>query len=825
MTRLMFRFKRGIALLICCCASIANAERVQITVHPDQVIRPVNPCLRGICIEDVNHEIYGGIYSQLVFGESFQEPGVTKPVKDFHAFGGDWILQDGVVSVAGGDGPKLVSNHTPIAGGTTSLELRFDNDTGENAGLILGVNKPGAGADAFDGYELSLDPGRKILRLARHQHNYQLIRDVPCDVPVGQWIALKVRLGNSSIAIDVDGKPSLQIKSRQETAPGTVGLRSWRSQVSFRNLSIQPNGGPAEQLPFSPSNVLGAISGMWHPVLRGNAVGRFSLETEHAFTGSQSQRMSFDSGTGEVGIANRGLNGWGMNFVSGKSYDGYLWVKSEKPTTLLAALESGDGSKVYAEQSLNVSAGDWRRVDVALTPNTDDHVGRFAIKMKDAASVTIGHAFLQPGEWGRFKGLPVRKDVADAIIDQGVAVIRYGGSMVNSPNYRWKHMYGSRDRRPPYNGTWYPYSSNGWSVVDFLNFCEAAGIVGIPDLNVNEDPSDLAEFIEYVNGSADTAGGRMRATDGHPAPYRLKHLEIGNEEKVDSVYAAKFAAIAEAIWSHDPDITLIVGDFGYHRRITDPDRVTGSDGGITNFDGHRRILELAKRQNREVWFDIHIWAEQLRPSDNLRFAASYMDTIEKVANGAKYRVLTFELNANSHGLMRGLANAMTVNTLLRDNRMPIITSANGLQPDGQNDNGWDQGLIFLNPSQVWLQSPGYVARMQARNQLPQLVQCDVNGSTDGRLDVLASRSENGKSLELEVVNLGEAASVTVDLGGFVRTRDTARVTELTGALDAVNTAEKPQNIVSKQSHQAIDLNEGSLHRELPAHSFTIMRFE
>ena len=48
---------------------------------------------------------------------------------------------------------------------------------------------------------------------------------------------------------------------------------------------------------------------------------------------------------------------------------------------------------------------------------------------------------------------------------------------------------------------------------------------------------------------------------------------------------------------------------------------------------------------------------------------------------------------------------------MRDGRVPICTSANGLQPDGQNDNGWDQGLLFLNTSQVWLQPPGYAAQM------------------------------------------------------------------------------------------------------------------
>ena len=69
--------------------------------------------------------------------------------------------------------------------------------------------------------------------------------------------------------------------------------------------------------------------------------------------------------------------------------------------------------------------------------------------------MVLGHAFLQPGEWGRFKGLPVRRDVAKGLIDQGITVLRYGGSMVNNGGYKWKKMIGPRYHRPPYAGTWY----------------------------------------------------------------------------------------------------------------------------------------------------------------------------------------------------------------------------------------------------------------------------------------------------------------------------------------------------------------------------------
>jgi hypothetical protein len=566
------------------------------------------------------------------------------------------------------------------------------------------------------------------------------------------------------------------------------------------------------------------VSGMWQPVIHGTAIAGYSIELRRPFTGVQSQRISFVSGQGEVGLANRGLNHWGMNFIAGKSYEGEVWVRAEAPTTLLAALQSGDGTKTYALKPLDVPAGNWTKLDFTLTPDTSDSHGAFALALKSPGSVTLGYVFLQPGSWGRFKDLPVRKDVVEALINQGVPIIRYGGSMVNAPRYRWKNMIGPRDRRPPYAGHWYPYSSNGWGVIDFLNLCEAAHIVAVPDLNINESPQDLADFIEYVNGPANSEWGKHRAADGHPAPYRLTHLELGNEERVDEIYAAKFKGIAQAIWSKDPGIILIAGDFSYKRQIIDPDHIDGTDSGIQNLNGQRQILDFARQHNREVWFDVHVWSEGLQPSADLLALPSYVNAIDTIANGAKHKVVVFELNANTHGQIRALANAISINTIRRDNRIPVVISANALQPDGQNDNGWDQGLVFLNPSSVWLQPPGYAIQMQARNNLRQLLHCDVG--KESHLDVTATRSEDGKTLVLEVVNPGAAESAAISFSGFTPRKSYAHVTCLAAkSNDTSNTAENPNSLTPKESDINYRLNDRKIVHAFPAQSFTIIRFE
>jgi hypothetical protein len=816
------------AILLAAFAAPADAQAQPIVIHvqADHVVRRVSRHLTGACIEDVNHEIYGGMYSQMIFGESFQEPPSSPSINGFKAYGGRWVFRDGAIRINGLDGPKLVSDRGTFQDGSVGVEVLFSERKGENAGLIVRANHCGQGADAFIGYEVSLDAARQRLRLGRHRNNFEPIEDVRCGVAVGRWIALEVRLAGPVIEILVDGKAVLRHDDGAKGLPaGTVGLRAWHREASYRNLWVK-TGNRTETLAFAQAAESAAVSGMWRAVRRGTARGRFAIASNHAFAGGQSQQVSFDSGEGQWGVENQGLNRWGMGLVAGRPYEGYVWVRAEKPTTVFASLENRDGSQIYAEAPLCVTNNDWQRLECTLTPSTTDKAGRFALTLKQPGAITLGHAFLQPGQWGRFQGLPVRRDVAAGLIDQGITVLRYGGSMVNNGGYKWKNMIGPRDRRPPYSGTWYRYSSNGWGILDFMDFCEAAGFEYIPAFNMGETPQDMADFIEYATGPADSDWGRRRVAEGHPRPYRLRYMELGNEERVDETYAAKFEALAKVIWAKAPEIVLVVGDFAYERRIEDPFHFSGAASRITSLAGQQRILQLAKQHNCEVWFDLHVGTNHpVTLNSSLDGMFSFTDALAKIAPGARHKVVVFELNAGNHAQKRALANALAINAIERDGRTPIVTSANGLQPDGQNDNGWDQGLLFLDPAHVWLQPPGYVTQMLSRNYLPQLVHCDVVGAK-GALDANAKRSDDGRTLLLQIVNASaKVVSAQIHLAGFAPGKPIAQVSELSGTLEAANAAEKPTAIIPQQRPWKHGIADGWTNYTFPPYSFTVMRFD
>lgn len=793
-------------------AASASAQPVTITIDPSKVTHELTPYMTGVCLEDVNHEIYGGLYSQMIYGESFQE-SPTQGIKEFSAFDGRWSVADGVLRGSASSGGKLV--HTKVSMlSTIRVEIRFPDRNPGNAGLIVDVENPTSGADSFDGYEISLDPTAKIVRLARHDHDYHLIRDVPCELETERWIMVSVGLRANKLSVYIDGKQVIEHELKKHPSP-KFGLRTWQRDAEFRSLMYGYEDW-VTNLPFEVSSE-GSVSGMWSTFSRDRGTGTASIEQYKPLIGTHFQGIA-STGEGTFGIANRGLNKQGIGFVAGRKLNGYLWARSALRGSLAVSLASANGEKVYASTSIPVNSLEWTRYDFTLTPDTDDPNGRFEIGVGSHWGAGLAHVWLSPSPEHCFAGLPVRADVAAAMKAQSPKVIRYGGSMINSGQYRWKKMIGPRDRRSPYACVWDPHATNGWAIPDFLNFAEAMGVLAIPAFNIDESPQDMVDFLEYATGDASTPYGAKRAADGHPAPYNLTHLQLGNEERVDNNYFRRFEPLARALWARNPKLILTVGDFCYTKPITDPFNFDGADSGIHTLAAHQDILNLAKELSTEVWFDLHIWSERPTPMDGVRPWKTYIDQITKLGQGIKHKVVIYELNANSHTQHRALANAQILMELQRDGRVPVVITANALQVDGQNDDGWNQGLIFMNTTKVWAQPPSLLWQMVSTSTHPNVAATSLSTGA-GAFDALATFSADGKSLSVQVLNLGDTPR-PIDVGLKGRSLDFAliRAETLAAPLDASNTADAPESVKIRPLGDKIPL-------EVPAHSFTILQYK
>ncbi len=783
------------------------AQNSKITVDASKVMNEIPAYLYGACIEDVNHEIYGGLYDQKVFGESFEEPVRGFVFESFSIYEGFWTPQkDGVIADAF-PGAKLVYEHADIEKGSVEVELRMKGTAANNAGLLVRVNNPGKGADRFDGYEVSLaSDGAKVM-FGKHCQNWQPLKEVFVHCSPDEWNAMKVEMSGAQIEVFLNGKSLFVYEDKDSPIlNGKVALRTWGSDVEFRNLAIEKNG---KKEPVSYSGKKGLpVSMHWDAIQTGSAKAVFSHDDKDAFNGRYSQSIEMIGSKGTVGIANQSLNRWGISVEEGQAFQGQIYLKGDSYRGLVTvALQSADGSKEYASQVLNNIASEWKKYPIHLLSNTTDPKSRLAVYINRPGKIWIDQATLMATGNKQFHGLPYRNDIGQAMQKQGLTFLRYGGTMVNAPGYRFKKMIGDPDRRPPYKGHWNPYSTNGFGIEDFLKYCEAAGFVASFAVNIEETPEDIADMVEYLNGSLSSVWGKKRAENGHPEPYCVKYIEIGNEEVIHADdaegykhYIDRFNLLYDAIKSKDASVDVV-------------------NAAWWRPDSPNMEMVFKALNGKSPYWDYHPWADDANAGVNVEKELKRMQELFlKWDPNTQMKCAIFEENGNLHNMQRALGHVTLQNAVRRYGDF-VLTScaANALQPYLQNDNGWDQGQIFFTPLQVWGMPPYYAQQMASENHLPLRVYSEETGD----LDVTATRDGRGELLVLHVANINDKPVLaSLNIEGFGNASQVEVVT-LSADLDGRNTPEQPCKIIPVKSSL---LGDNKMDYEFPSHSYVVMKF-
>ena len=772
---------------------LAQIQQATITVEPNHVLNRISPAMFGSCIEDVNHEIYGGLYGQRIFGESFEEPGVVSGPAGWRALGGKWNSDGPIIHCPAGEGPMLLLDRRADQNGTVTAQLKVARGQEGSTGLIVRVSNAQKGIDNFDGYEIALRAQAGQLALGKHHHDYKLLQEVSAPVAPGEFHRLRVELAGPRIQVFFDSEATPRIDFTDTDHPllsGTIALRPWQADSEFRDIAV-------DNVPISPKLVDGGVSGMWDPI----GAGSFKLEGD-AFNGKQCQKIVHDSSPGIVGVANRGLNRWGIAVEKGHAFDGHIALRGDAGNAIVA-LQSADGKQTYAEQQLKVTSN-WANWTFQLSPNQSDPNSRFAILLDHKGTLWADQAVLLCTD--RFHGLNIRNDIAQSMVNGKISFLRYGGTMVNVPGYRWKNMIGDPSRRPPYQGNWYPYSTNGFGIFDFLKFCEAAKIPSAFAINVEESAQDAADIADYLTAPTSNRWGRQRAADGHAAPYHPEYIEIGNEEAIGAPnqanlahYAERFRILERAIHGRNPKLKLVCAAWW-----------------VPDSPDMKSVFESI--DGKAIAWDFHFWSDDSNAGTNIDRDLTRAQSLFKSWNpNTNLKVVVFEENGNRHDLQRALGHATTVNATRRHGDFVIADcAANCLQPWQQNDNGWDQGQIFFTPDHVWEMPPYDVNKILAEDALP----LRVESKTDANLDVLVTRSEDGKAIVLSIVNVGDQPIQTsVLLDGFQA--KSCRIRSLSGDLMITNPPQGPRSVVPRETKLSVNVRPISV--TIPAHSFSSIR--
>ena len=723
-------------------------EAQTLTVDASNVLCKISPLIYGAGAEDVNHEIYGGLYDQKIFGEGFEEPALAN-IKGFRSYDEKWSVVDGMAQLQTSRHGKLIYQGKTISSGTVEVEVRMD-DINAIAGFIVNVSNAGTGADAFNGYEVALNASKMSFVLGKHQQNWQPISDETMSFnPLGEWNKLRVKINGAKLQVFLN---DTKIKDYEDTSSplqsGYVGLRSYGGSATFRNLKI-------DSTPIIFETDGPSVSGMWTAL----GEGEFLHDTTQPFTGKASQKISGPEGTG---IYNMGLNRWGIGIEKDETLRASLYLKGMGKVQI--ALQSANGSKEYARTEIEGLTDEWQRFDTELTPNESDVKARFVLELAEEGTIWADQVLLCTESY------PFRSDLTEAFRHEHLTFLRYGGTMVNATQYMTHDMIGSRLERQPYYGHWYRFSTNGFAIPEFVEFARLIGAEPTFAINIEDNPADVLALLQYIE------------------PYNLRYIEIGNEECIGSSarsayehYVERYLVLYDAIHEAYPELQFI--NAAWWR----PNNTELMQYVFQSLDG-----------KCDFW-DYHPWTETPQQAVEIEAVISQMHDLFLSWNPqTTMRCAIFEENGNTHDMARALAHAVMLNVVRRTGGfVPMDSPANALQPYKQNDNGWDQGQIFFSPSQVWMQPPFYAQQMAATNHQPLLIESSCTQSSN--LDYTATRNEAGDTIVLHIINYGTSARrLTLDITNFGAISSIRSYT-LTGTLSGENTPTQPTRFVPTEA--------------------------
>ena len=286
----------------------------------------------------------------------------------------------------------------------------------------------------------------------------------------------------------------------------------------------------------------------------------------------------------EKGIRNEGF--WGMGIVADSTYTFSMWVKGDNvfSNQIIARLVAKDGTTSLGETMLtgNIVPGQWNKLTATIKATTTDPKGQLALLFKKSGTIYVDMVSLFPYTWrNRPNGL--RPDLAQRLYDTHPTFLRFpGGCYVEGEGtydnaFQWKKTIGPVEQRPGHlNRNWRYYSTDGLGYDEYLQLCEDLGAAPLFVVNVglghgytftlDETKAlvqDALDAIEYANGDATTTWGARRIANGHPEPYHLKFVEIGNENyqsgrgQQSEQYAERYNMFYTAIKEKYPDIITI----------------------------------------------------------------------------------------------------------------------------------------------------------------------------------------------------------------------------------------------------------------------------
>ncbi|MFI9830107.1 alpha-L-arabinofuranosidase C-terminal domain-containing protein [Streptomyces sp. NPDC051913] len=285
-------------------------------------------------------------------------------------------------------------------------------------------------------------------------------------------------------------------------------------------------------------------------------------------------------------VTNAGYN-TGVSVEEGKRYDFSVWARAAAGTTLTVTLQDADGSLATARQVAVTKSG-WAKYKATFTATRTSSAGRLTVGSSAATALDMVSLF--PRDTYRNESNGLRKDLAEKIEALHPGFVRFpGGCLVNTGSmedyseasgyqrkrsYQWKDTIGPVEERATNSNFWGYNQSYGLGYYEYFRLSEDIGAMPLPvvpalvtgcgqnkavddEALLKRHIQDTLDLIEFANGPVTSEWGKKRARMGHPEPFHLTHIEVGNEENLPEAFFARFKEFRAAIAAKYPDIQVI----------------------------------------------------------------------------------------------------------------------------------------------------------------------------------------------------------------------------------------------------------------------------
>ena len=484
------------------------------------------------------------------------------------------------------------------------------------------------------------------------------------------------------------------------------------------------------------------------------------------------------------------------------------------------------------ETTLKVDNKDWKKFEAVIEVNEDYENASLQLIALQEGVMDVDMVSLLPED--TYKGHGLRKDLAQALADLQPKFMRFpGGCVVHGGGdgfwntYHWKNTVGPKEQRKALKNTWGYNQSMGLGYFEYFQLCEDMNMEPVPILpcgvscqGVNggwgmkdqaqeawpmEDmdrwAQDALDLIEWANGDVNTKWGKVRADAGHPAPFNLKYVGIGNEEKITPEFSERFKYIYNKIRAAYPNI-IIVGTAGPGSHKDNPDYINS--------------WKLAEEIGLDI-IDEHYYDSRQMFLQSRQYDSYPRNRKTKVYLGE------YSVQERSHGNQLGdaLAEALYLLHVERNGDVVCMTSYAPLFAYKNNTN-WNPDLIYFDNEKPYYTCSYYVQKMFGESAgkyfYGNLVKFDKGDQSLLGQSVILNDQKG--EVYVKVCNCGiMPRKATIDLSKFGNIEATAERTIITGAPDMENTYDRHPVEPKKDNMQV----QKKMTIDVPANSITMIK--